>query len=532
MGISVTHNSTLGKSASGSEPAAASLFQADAPIDFAAILTGQISGYSSTNATALPTSINAIALPTSEARTKALSPDEKESIQQQLDPSVLGQILAANQIPTTINGQSVATTLEVPLLPPQSLTGSAEDKTENLANLFLHEVVNSTQYAQSASIAGGSNGKTAVQTVSALSEQVARFNPQASISSSNPDTRLSTQLNKLATPNLQSNTPLQILDAYPTNAQNVLAIFDPKSNTPSSNLDVDSRKDPGNQIEPTATPNPNLIIPSLLPSEARSLVEAKFNAKESLNLRPIERSPVASTPSVFGITTIPDKEASTPEILNSKSNLGSDISSSAGRLEFEPLPALPLEAPGPAIVAGEPPASESSTTPFSGQLVTTTNTVSQSQSAPETASTIRTPIDHQQWGKEFGDRIVWLAKSDQQSAQISINPPQLGPVQITLNLNGDQASALFASPHAEVRQAIQDALPQLREMLSSAGISLGQANVGAQLPQQNRDPGTHFADTNRSSGENAILSPDNGALDGVTGISPIQRGLGLVDLFA
>jgi flagellar hook-length control protein FliK len=127
--------------------------------------------------------------------------------------------------------------------------------------------------------------------------------------------------------------------------------------------------------------------------------------------------------------------------------------------------------------------------------------------------------------------MVWLARNEQQSAQISITPPQLGPIQITLNLNGDQASAVFASPHAEVRQAIQDALPQLRDMLSAAGINLGQANVGSQMAQQGREFSEQFAAGNRSGGETAILPADDQAAVHSAGL-PLQRGRGMVDLFA
>ena len=144
---------------------------------------------------------------------------------------------------------------------------------------------------------------------------------------------------------------------------------------------------------------------------------------------------------------------------------------------------------------------------------------------------IGTPLHSSTWTQDFGEKLVWLAKNDQQQAQISINPPQLGPIQITLQINGDQASAMFTSPHAEVRQAIENSLPQLKELLSNAGINLGQANVGANLTQQNRE--TPFQSTNgtRLASENAILPGIANAADSSIS-SPIQRGRGLVDLFA
>lgn len=147
------------------------------------------------------------------------------------------------------------------------------------------------------------------------------------------------------------------------------------------------------------------------------------------------------------------------------------------------------------------------------------------------ATDIATPLHSSNWTQDFSQKIVWLAKNDQQTAQININPPQLGPLQITLQMNGDQASAVFASPHAEVRQAIENSLPQLKEMLAGAGINLGQADVGANMAQQNREAPTQSANGHRSTGENAILPGIGNVADSTTS-TPIQRGRGMVDLFA
>jgi len=179
-------------------------------------------------------------------------------------------------------------------------------------------------------------------------------------------------------------------------------------------------------------------------------------------------------------------------------------------------------------------AAEAAQTPLSGSsFAAALGTAQATQAQPPlpavSATDLPTQIHDRQWGQNFSEKIVWLAKSDQQTAQININPPQLGPLQINLNINGDQASAVFTSAHAEVRQAIEDAMPRLREMLSSAGISLGQANVGAQLPQQNRDAPSQFATGTRFSSETAILPGDS---DPVAKAVALQRGRGLVDLFA
>ena len=160
-----------------------------------------------------------------------------------------------------------------------------------------------------------------------------------------------------------------------------------------------------------------------------------------------------------------------------------------------------------------------------------TSALQQKGAASEHQVTVSTPLHAETWPKQFGEKIVWLAKQDQQTAQININPPQLGPVQITLNLSGDQATVAFASPHAEVRQAIESSMPQLKEMLAAAGISLGDSNVGANLAQQNSSNPFLTPNKNQSGSENAILpANDNAPNAGITQV--LHKGRGLVDLFA
>lgn len=186
-----------------------------------------------------------------------------------------------------------------------------------------------------------------------------------------------------------------------------------------------------------------------------------------------------------------------------------------------------------ANIAVEPQSASGSASNFAATLAAQA-AAQQAQSRHESAPAapqISVPLQDSRWAQDFSDKVVWLAKNDQQTAQININPPQLGPMHITLNLSGDQASALFVSPHAEVRQAIEDAMPQLREMLAGAGINLGQANVGAQLPQQNSGTPQQFSDSPRFGSDNAILHGDSGH-GTMTLPQPVRSGRGMVDLFA
>lgn len=143
-----------------------------------------------------------------------------------------------------------------------------------------------------------------------------------------------------------------------------------------------------------------------------------------------------------------------------------------------------------------------------------------------------TPVRDQNWATDFNQKVVWLASNDKQVAQITLNPPQMGPIEISLNLNKDGASAMFVSQNAEVREAIETALPRLREMLAGAGIELGQANVSAESFRQQAGGQDARQGTPRWASDNAIL--DDGSEFRLSGQAIVtqQRGNGLVNTFA
>jgi flagellar hook-length control protein FliK len=149
----------------------------------------------------------------------------------------------------------------------------------------------------------------------------------------------------------------------------------------------------------------------------------------------------------------------------------------------------------------------------------------------ETTLAVNTPVRNADWAGDFGQKIVWLATAETQSAQLTLNPPQMGPIEISLSVDRGQASVSFASANAEVRDAIETALPRLREMLASAGIELGQTNVGAESFRQQQQAAWSSSAASRSIDDSAILAADSAAPLPSRAFAT-QRGNGLVDLFA
>lgn len=159
-----------------------------------------------------------------------------------------------------------------------------------------------------------------------------------------------------------------------------------------------------------------------------------------------------------------------------------------------------------------------------------TSTASAS-SLDHSLSTLEPRLGSAGWDSALGQKIVWMTSQQQHVAELSLNPPDLGPLQIVLTVNNDQASAVFVSHNPDVRQALEAALPRLKEMMADGGISLGNTTISSDSSQQ----GALMEGFERRNHSGAHHAGDGGRTNtggsdraGIAGIS-IR---GLVDTFA
>ncbi|MCE7913517.1 MAG: flagellar hook-length control protein FliK [Nitrosomonas sp. PRO4] len=140
------------------------------------------------------------------------------------------------------------------------------------------------------------------------------------------------------------------------------------------------------------------------------------------------------------------------------------------------------------------PVAPESIAPQSSSLTHSTST-SSLYTGPQSVQ-VDLPVDQPKWGSEFAQKIVWLTSQQHQVAEIRLNPAHLGPVEVMLTITQDQATAQFLSPHPAVREAIEQALPRLREMMAENGIQLGNVMVGADSFQQGGRQQQTYTSTN------------------------------------
>lgn len=150
-------------------------------------------------------------------------------------------------------------------------------------------------------------------------------------------------------------------------------------------------------------------------------------------------------------------------------------------------------------------------------------------------------LGHPEWNKELGEKLIWMYKQDIPSAELRLNPQHLGPISIKVDVNLDQTTVSFTAHNAAVKEAIEAALPKLREMLGGQQLNLADVNVSQQQSEQ-RNPRDFFqaAGGQQGSGKNPGQNDETGAPVNQTAtdiVEEIEAGRaiasnGLLSLFA
>ena len=79
--------------------------------------------------------------------------------------------------------------------------------------------------------------------------------------------------------------------------------------------------------------------------------------------------------------------------------------------------------------------------------------------------------------QQLNEKIRWMVNARNTMAEIRLDPPELGSMQVRVNVSGDAASVSFIVQSQQAKEALAEAMPKLRDMLSEQGIELGDAQV-------------------------------------------------------
>lgn len=142
-----------------------------------------------------------------------------------------------------------------------------------------------------------------------------------------------------------------------------------------------------------------------------------------------------------------------------------------------------------------------------------------------------TPFQKAGWDQGLTEKIQWMVGQRLQGAEIKLNPAHLGPVEVRIQMHNDQATVHFTATHGVVRDALEAAVPRLREMFDNQGIQLADVDVSEQsFTQQHmdREAGTGQHATRRVDSDAQQSHEESSGSRWTTPVSAVGR----LDLFA
>jgi len=143
---------------------------------------------------------------------------------------------------------------------------------------------------------------------------------------------------------------------------------------------------------------------------------------------------------------------------------------------------------------------------------------------------VQVPVGQPGWGEAVGKQVAWFVSQKISAASLRLNPQHLGPMEIAVSMDGDQASVSFTSQQAIVRDALESSIPRLREMLAENGLNLINVNVSQQGKSHGNGQGAPG-----SQQEAGVANDESGANEPTSGLGVRQITTltqGLVDFYA
>lgn len=157
-----------------------------------------------------------------------------------------------------------------------------------------------------------------------------------------------------------------------------------------------------------------------------------------------------------------------------------------------------------------------------------------SPAAPQLNQTIGTPVRDAAWGESIGERVLVMASNKLQSAEIRLTPAELGPLRVQVSVDDKAANITFLAQHAVTREALEQAMPRLRELLAENGLTLNQSSIGEHSKQgvQHGGRDSDSGRSNQTAGAAVDAGVDTAGDDTPSSAAMRKRPDSLVDTFA
>ena len=138
--------------------------------------------------------------------------------------------------------------------------------------------------------------------------------------------------------------------------------------------------------------------------------------------------------------------------------------------------------------------------------------------------------DKREWTPALGARLMTMVANDVQQARIQLDPPELGSLEIKMQIQQDQATVQVSAQSHQVKDVLDSGAQRLRDALAAEGIELSEFSVSADSGQGKSDSGSESGD---GSGQ-GLASGESAETDELVGVNKAHTPApdALLDTFA
>lgn len=214
-----------------------------------------------------------------------------------------------------------------------------------------------------------------------------------------------------------------------------------------------------------------------------------------------------------------------------KADLGKDggVRAGEGKAATDALPQDAKPQPEGAAAPTRPEALAALQAPLPHAAQAVADSAARSIGAPVQAQ-VAAPLGSPEFAPALGAQVSVLVRDGVQEARLQLNPAEMGPITVQIQLDGSNAQVNMAAEHHQTRQALEQAMPSLAGALRENGLTLTGGGVFEQ-PRPPRD-GSDAQSAGSGRAVPAGAPGDDGAVAGA-GVRPAaSRPRGVLDLYA
>jgi flagellar hook-length control protein FliK len=158
------------------------------------------------------------------------------------------------------------------------------------------------------------------------------------------------------------------------------------------------------------------------------------------------------------------------------------------------------------------------------QQLSTSATSSSRDAAPVPTVSVHADVDSADFPQGVADKVFLAVDNGWSSAKLSVNPPQLGPIELQIAVQGAHAQIAMSTHSAVTREALESSMPRLRDMLNSQGFTQVSVDISQRSFQERSAPELPYSRTSGGARETAAVSSSSAQVS--------RAPLGMLDTYA